>query len=119
MTRCTPASRAAPTTQSTIRRPSSRWRCFGVPLFTRVPRAPDKEPRILEAAELRTILRNTLTGEQELLITTLVYTGMRRHEVRNLKWEDISPTSIRVLGKGGKLRHVPLHPALADVVVTQ
>src|SRR5437764_7784854 len=38
--RSTPASRAARTTQSTIRRPSSGCRCFGVALFMRVPRPP-------------------------------------------------------------------------------
>lgn len=86
----------------------------------KLPNEPDKEPRILDSRELRHILGNTLTREQELLITTLIYTGMRRSEVRHLMWEDISPTSIRVkCGKGGKLRHVPLHPALADVVVLQ
>src|SRR3954454_3452822 len=37
-TLATPASRAACTTQSTSRRPSSGCRCFGVALFIRVPR---------------------------------------------------------------------------------
>lgn len=85
----------------------------------RLPREPDKEPRILEPAELRHILGNTMTDQQELLITTLIYTGMRRNEVRQMKWEDISPTSIRVIGKGDKLRHVPLHPALGEIIVRQ
>src|SRR4051794_31957204 len=35
-----PTSRAACTTQSTMRRPSSGCRCFGVALFMRVPRPP-------------------------------------------------------------------------------
>src|SRR4051794_8669755 len=35
-----PASRAVWTTQSTMRRPSSGCRCFGVALFMRVPRPP-------------------------------------------------------------------------------
>ena len=39
-TRSTPASCAARDTQSTIRRPSSGCRCFGVALFMRVPRPP-------------------------------------------------------------------------------
>src|SRR5205823_3356243 len=39
-TRSTPASRAARTTQSAIRRPSSGCRCFGVALFMRVPSPP-------------------------------------------------------------------------------
>jgi integrase len=59
-----------------------------------------------------------MTDEQELLITTLMYTGMRRSEIRHLRWEDIAPTTITVRqGKGGKLRHVPLHPALGELIV--
>ena len=85
----------------------------------RLPREPDKEPRVLEPADLRHILGNAITDEQELLVTMLMYTGMRRSEVRNLKWEDISATSIRVIGKGDKLRHVPLHPALGEIIVRQ
>lgn len=86
----------------------------------RLPREPDQEPRILETRELRHILGNTMTDMQELLVGTLMYTGMRRNEVRNLKWEDISPDSIRVVaGKGDKLRHVPLHPALGEMIIMQ
>lgn len=85
----------------------------------RLPREPDKEPRILTNAELRHILGNCITAEQELMISTLAYTGMRRGEVRNLRWEDIAPTTITVReGKGGKLRHVPVHPALGELIVT-
>lgn len=83
----------------------------------RLPREPDKEPRILEGRELRHIRGNAMTAQQEMLVATLMYTGMRRNEVRFLKWTDISPTSIRVIGKGDKLRHVPLHPALAETIL--
>src|SRR5579864_7881933 len=38
--RSTPASRAAATTQSTMRRPRIGCRCFGVALFMRVPSPP-------------------------------------------------------------------------------
>lgn len=85
----------------------------------RLPREPDKEPRILETHELRHILGNVMTAEQELLVTTLMYTGMRRSEARFLKWDDVSPQSIRVIGKGDKLRHIPLHPALGEAILDQ
>ena len=85
----------------------------------RLPREPDREPRILEGHELRHILGNCVTDQQHLLVTALMYTGMRRSEARCLKWEDISPTSLRVIGKGDKLRHIPLHPALSEVIVRQ
>lgn len=85
----------------------------------KLPREPDKEPRILHQDELRYMLGNAITDEQLLLLATLMFTGMRRNEVRCMKWEDISPASIKVIGKGGKLRHVPLHPALGEVIVRQ
>lgn len=84
----------------------------------RLPREPDREPRILEAHELRHILGNCMTAQQEMLVRTLMYTGMRRNEIRHLRWEDITPMSIRVVaGKGDKLRHVPLHPALGEMLI--
>ena len=83
----------------------------------RLPREPDREPRILSHDELRYMLGNCMTDQQHLLLCILMFTGMRRNEVRCLKWEDISPDSIKVIGKGGKLRHIPLHPALQEVIV--
>lgn len=83
----------------------------------KLPREPDREPRILSHHELRYMLGNCMTDEQLLLLAVLMFTGMRRNEARCLKWEDISPSSIKVIGKGGKLRHIPLHPALAEVIV--
>jgi len=86
----------------------------------RLPREPDKEPRILTGAELRTLLGNCVSDEQWLLMNVFIYTGMRLNEVRHLKWADVSPTSIRVVaGKGDKLRHVPLHPALGETLARQ
>lgn len=85
----------------------------------RLPREPDKEPRILTAEQLRHMLGNALTDEHLTMLATFMYTGMRRNEVRYLKWEDISPSSMKVVGKGGKLRHVPLHPALGELIMIQ
>lgn len=85
----------------------------------RLPREADKEPRILQGGELRHILANVMTDAQELLVMLLMYTGMRRNEIRHLEWDDLTPTSIRVKsGKGGKLRYVPMHPALGEVIIT-
>lgn len=84
----------------------------------RLPREPDKEPRILTNDELRHILGNCVTDEQNLMMHLFIYTGMRRDEVRRLKWEDVGNTSLCVrAGKGDKLRHVPIHPALAEAIV--
>lgn len=85
----------------------------------RLPPVPDKEPRILSQEELRYMLKIAPTDEHLFLLSLFMFTGMRRNEVRFLKWEDISPSSIKVVGKGGKLRHVPLHPALGELIIRQ
>ena len=84
----------------------------------RLPREPDKEPRILTNDELRHVLGNCITDEQWLFAHLFIYTGMRRDEVRNLRWEDVKADTITVrAGKGDKLRHVPIHPALSEAIV--
>ena len=83
----------------------------------RLPREPDKEPRILTNDELRYLLGNCMTAPQWLMLHLLIYTGMRRSEVRNLQWPDVKPDTITVRqGKGDKLRHIPIHPALAEAL---
>lgn len=52
----------------------------------------------------------------------LLYHGLRREEVCALKVRDIQPRSgvphLRVHGKGGKIRYLPLHPATAGLIHT-
>lgn len=85
----------------------------------RLPREPDKEPRILETGELRAVLREATSDQDWLLAHLLMYTGMRRSEIRDLLWEDVSfeTGTLTVMGKGGKLRKVPLHPALSEALM--
>jgi integrase len=48
----------------------------------------------------------------------LVYTGMRRNEIRMLSWEniDLKKETITVMGKGGKRRIIPIHPKLREIL---
>ena len=55
----------------------------------RLPREPDKEPRILENEELRRILGHCVTDDQWLMAHLFMYTGVRRNEARNLLWEHV------------------------------
>ncbi len=48
----------------------------------------------------------------------LVYTGLRRDEIRRLAWENInlSDWSITINGKGNKPRTIPVHPDLREIL---
>jgi integrase len=50
----------------------------------------------------------------------MAYTGMRRVEISRLTWADVNfaGNTIRILGKGGKLRNIPIHPALGEVLIS-
>jgi len=56
----------------------------------------------------------TRSSEQALLLL-LAYAGLRRFECTGLRYADVDleQQQLRVLGKGGKLRRVPIHPHLA------
>lgn len=53
-------------------------------------------------------------------VSTLLYHGLRRAELCALVVGDVHPrrgvTHLRIHGKGGKLRYLPLHPATAEAI---
>jgi site-specific recombinase XerD len=62
---------------------------------------------------------DTLKGKRDrAMLAVLLYHGLRREELCLLKVRDIHDRRgvphLRILGKGNKLRHVPLHPASAE-----
>ncbi|MFM0728714.1 hypothetical protein PQQ53_34215 [Paraburkholderia strydomiana] len=56
------------------------------------------------------------------MLEVLLYLGLHREELCLLKVRDIhnhrGVPHLRVLGKGGKTRYVPLHPASAECLHT-
>ncbi len=83
------------------------------------PPAPDPEPKAIPVEELRRMHGECTTWKQDLLWHLLVYTGLRRDEIRRLCWDadaenriDLAARTITVVGKGDKRRVVPIHPAL-------
>lgn len=63
----------------------------------------------------------TLRGRRDrAILSTLLYHGLRRAELCALTVGDIQQrrgvAHLRVHGKGGKLRHVPLHPGTAEAI---
>jgi len=63
----------------------------------------------------------TLQGQRDrAILSTLLYHGLRRAELCALTVGDVQQrrgvTHLRIHGKGGKLRYVPLHPGTAELI---
>lgn len=86
-----------------------------------LPRVPDEEPVIIETHELRAMKREIQTDQAWAQFHLLAYTGLRRCEAIRLQWEELdfkSQTLTVTKGKGGKLRKVPIHPQLAEALLS-
>lgn len=81
------------------------------------PAIGDHQARmLLEAPD-----ESTLTGLRDrAILATLLYHGLRRAELCGLHLSDLQERRgvrhLRVLGKGSKIRYVPLHPAAAGAI---
>lgn len=89
---------------------------------------PDREPTIIPNEALREIRDSISLRRDWIFFHLLAYTGMRRAEIRGLVYDDGSETrpvlrsetqTLRVMGKGGRLRLVPIHPALREVLAEE
>lgn len=49
---------------------------------------------------------NFINYRNELLINLMFYSGLRLSEVANLKWNDLKDQSIKIIGKGNKIRYI-------------
>jgi integrase/recombinase XerD len=98
----------------------ARGKLERVPTYdVRLPKSPDVEPRIIPNATLRMLKARCPDSRSWLMFHLYAYTGLRRAEGLSLTWGDVdlsSGTLVVRKGKGGKLRHVPIHPALAEVL---
>jgi integrase/recombinase XerD len=88
--------------------------------FPKIKAAPTKLPVFLSEDEVRQLLSqpraNTVLGLRDRALLTLLYgTGIRASECSSLKETDVDliDNVIRVVGKGGHERAVPLNPEVA------
>ena len=91
--------------------------------FPKIKAAPSKLPTFLSEEETRALLAqprpDTVLGIRDRALLTLLYgTGIRATECASLKEEDVNlaDLTVRVLGKGGHERVLPLNPAVARVL---
>lgn len=89
--------------------------------YVETPPLEDREPETYSNEELRKIRGAIRDDFEDVLFHGLAYTGMRRFELSGLRWEDVSfeDAQMRVMGKAGKLRRVPLHPRLAELLIAR
>jgi integrase/recombinase XerD len=89
--------------------------------FPRIKARPRKLPTVLSAEEVQRLLdeppRDTILGLRDRAILTLLYgTGIRASECAHLREEDVDldDGSIRVTGKGGHQRTLPLNDSVVQ-----
>ena len=74
--------------------------------------------RVLEAADTLAARKDAtpLQREAPRLFRFILQTGLRRSEALNLRWVDVGDEGIRVRGKGGKVRVVPLNATAQEIL---
>lgn len=72
-------------------------------------------PRPAPDDAVRTGLENA-DDRVRLALELAIYAGLRRAEIAQLHTRDIGEDTLRILGKGGHERLVPLHPDLATIL---
>lgn len=84
----------------------------------RLPRLPDLEPATYSNDQLRAIHAAIRSERDELAFYLFAFGGLRLGEVAALTWRevDFEHWQLRLIGKGGKFRLVPLHPVLQEVL---
>jgi len=84
----------------------------------RLPRLPDWEPATYSNDELRAIYAAIESEREEIVFFLLAFAGLRLCEASELSWQevDFDRGQLKLVGKGGKLRLVPLHPMLDRVL---
>lgn len=74
-----------------------------------MPNLASRALRVLDAGEIKTLLKNCVSVRDKLIILLLVDTGVRLNELRSLDWADVNMDNGSILvrnGKGNKFRVV-------------
>lgn len=83
----------------------------------RPPRVPARQPRPVTDRELDAILAVRVHKRTRMMVALAALQGLRVHEIAKFKGEDVNLKDglLSVLGKGGVLATLPLHPTVADL----
>lgn len=88
------------------------------PLKIKLLKIGKRLPRILSKTETKAILAHSEEVDFELyrMVSFALWTGCRRSEILNLKWQYVSGDIARIVGKGNKERVVPLLPGALEAM---
>jgi integrase/recombinase XerD len=87
----------------------------------KLPWLPDIEPATYSSEQLKALHAAIRCEREEISFFLFAFAGLRLGEVAALGWAqvDFDRWQIRLTGKGGKFRLVPLHPVLNEVLREQ
>lgn len=79
------------------------------------PRSPERLPRPVSDADVRALLQSPTHTRTHAMLLLASLQGLRVHEIAKVKADDLDleAGTLRVLGKGGSLHSLPLHPQVA------
>lgn len=86
--------------------------------YLRAVRVPTGRPRPVPEAGVKEALANA-SGEQKLMVLLAAYAGLRVSEIASLRVDALTSHGLRVTGKGGKERIVPVHPSVLAPLAEQ
>lgn len=76
-------------------------------------RVPNGSPRPVPTGVVTRALLES-SQRDRLMLSLAAFAGMRRAEIASSQWSWVTWHGIRIVGKGGKVRQVPLLPNLSD-----
>ena len=80
-------------------------------------RIPPSQPKLVSEDVFHDAIRAARTDKRALLALMLAgYAGLRRNEIATLHTDDVTERGLRVTGKGGRTRMVPIHPVLRPIL---
>lgn len=82
----------------------------------KAPRQPRALPKVLERPAVVALLEACPDARARLIVLLMCQLGLRCVEVSRLELGDITPTQVRVRGKGGHERALPLLPEVSSAL---
>jgi integrase/recombinase XerC len=79
---------------------------------------PVGRPRPAPEANVEAAIANASPTDQ-VMVLLAAYAGLRRNEIATLRQSEVEGNRLRVTGKGGRTRLVPIHPKLVEPLTQQ